>query len=201
MSAIKLLTTLNKSQDNIRQQKSQKITIANMTVQNLTLRQTIEAKESTQTLVSRDTKKSTIKQRSNTTKVMRPKSYQLQWKLQWQKPVFKGTEGKHANFLPAEIGYKISRYAKICNNSLYKKLEFKKNNNLDIIKTQIISNQVNTHQAILKGSLIFECQICNEYHSLYDFLNHLTSENHTRLTNSRMSIYIQNSMKLKLHRQ
>ncbi|CAL6025481.1 Hypothetical_protein [Hexamita inflata] len=28
---------------------------------------------------SRGTKKSTIKQRSNTTKVMRPKSYQLQW--------------------------------------------------------------------------------------------------------------------------
>ncbi|CAL6077287.1 Hypothetical_protein [Hexamita inflata] len=76
---IKLLTS-NKSQDNTRQQKSQnKITIAYMTVQNLTLRQTIAAKESTWTLGSRGTKKSTIKQRSNTTKVMRPKSYQLQW--------------------------------------------------------------------------------------------------------------------------
>ncbi|CAL5998015.1 Hypothetical_protein [Hexamita inflata] len=77
---IKLLITSNKSQDNTRQQKSQnKITTAYMTAQNLTLRQTIEAKESTQTLGSRGTKKSTIKQRSNTTKVMRPKSYQLQW--------------------------------------------------------------------------------------------------------------------------
>ncbi|CAL5983925.1 Hypothetical_protein [Hexamita inflata] len=99
---IKLLITLNKSQDNTRQQKSQKkITIAYMTVQNLTLRYTIEAKESTQTLGSRSTKKSTIKQRSNTTKVMRLKSYQLQWaktvRYTRKAACFQGTAGKHAN--------------------------------------------------------------------------------------------------------
>ncbi|CAL5975532.1 Hypothetical_protein [Hexamita inflata] len=73
-------TTSNKSQDNTRQQKSQKrIIIASMTVQNPISRQTTEAKEATQTLESRGTKKSTIKQRSNATKGTRLKQYQLQW--------------------------------------------------------------------------------------------------------------------------
>ncbi|CAL6005777.1 RT/endonuclease [Hexamita inflata] len=67
-------------------------------------------------------------------------------------------------------------------------IEFRKQNTLDLIKTQIVSNQVNTNQVILNGMLIFECQICKEQHSLYDFINHMTNDNHTRLTNSRMQI-------------
>ncbi|CAL6016397.1 Conserved_hypothetical protein [Hexamita inflata] len=76
----KSLTMSNKFQDNTKQQKSQKrIAIASMTVQNPILRQTIEVKEYTQTLESCGTKKSIIKQRSNTTKDTRLKLYQLQW--------------------------------------------------------------------------------------------------------------------------
>ncbi|CAL5983609.1 Hypothetical_protein [Hexamita inflata] len=103
-------------------------------------RQTIAAKESTQTLGSRGTKKSTIKQRSNTTKVMRPKSYQLYWYSNYSGQKLYATQGKPPVFkelpvnmqtLYAEIGYKISRYAQMCNNSLYKKRNLEKETNLE----------------------------------------------------------------------
>ncbi|CAL6006187.1 Hypothetical_protein [Hexamita inflata] len=123
------------SKDNIRQQKSQKkITIAYMTVYNLTLRQTIGAKESAQTLGSRGTKKSTIKQvkhyQGYEAKII-PIIVGKNCTLHKESHLFLKELKVNMQTFYAEIGYKISRYAQMCNNSLYKKRNLEKETNLE----------------------------------------------------------------------